>query len=488
MLDTESDWTEDDIKDDEIIDLIREGSNTGYMLEILRNKLMISEFWQGKFPRLYPQEEEASRTAKILHRAKNKGIINPETWLANPKAVPDHELHAFAKVVQIESVAIYSANILEILMRELEVIQENPTEFNNKHETFRQCIMAESFLAPICKVIGLHRLSDAILNVSGKIRFTAGGRNDLLEKAQKKIDSLGSSNELEHFTADIVREFGGELEDFNNVIANEQNYNLFSREMRFLDEDGKEVRSLMRRKTTASLARKMLDGHEVNDILDLFGFTFITDEDDPDIGDEHVKYNPPKADKFEQLKRVSRKLVHAATNSESFELVPSTSRKHLGEFGGIHIRGVKRFTDQIKKAISSVLGKDTNKIDINNERSKHEDDFHVVKVTGRYTGENGKIIPIEIQCQTQLQRQSAIAGKGNHSHYKIMKYANNKGIKNDPEGSMSMRSRRHGMITPQLHKNVDKVVSREFVRKILSPAAEFVGDVAVKSCDEARFT
>ena len=476
-VETGSNWTESDLDDSESIDLIRE-SRAGYVSELLLNKLVMTEFWQEKFQELYPndrQDQNLDKAAKILHDKKNVNAIDPKVWLTDPKTIKNHELGEFTETIQIESIPIYGTYILDILIQSLKAVKEDTTKRTDDHEIFRQCIIAESFLAPLCKHVGLHCLSSAILRTSGEIRLTAGGQSKLLEESKKTIDGLGSPEQLEDLLWDVVSELGGDITKFEDVIINEQDYGLFAREIEFIDENGESVRAIMRLKTDASLAKKMYRHKDANikfdDIRDPIAFTFITDQDDPDTGDESTKNNPQKVNKFEQLELVCSHLIQTVKDSVNFKLMPTLRRRHLGELGGIHVRGTDEFITQMTNSIKPILGKDTYGIDIDNNRSKKDSDFHVVRVTGQYRDAS-----IEIQCQTQLQRQAANL---NHSDYKLGKEAEDFGT------LPHIKARISSMKKPSLYEKTDIPRLNTFLRFALSPpGAKLLGMFATRSANE----
>ncbi|MDR1970255.1 MAG: hypothetical protein LBQ11_02865 [Candidatus Nomurabacteria bacterium] len=468
---------------EEAIELIK-GMPEGYVISILSDKPEISRFWHEKFDILYPLPDESTegvevtkktgkkkhsrdRTREILYGEKSRSPIDSEAWLATPIHISNKELYDFSETVNLEALITASVRVLDELRQNLASIEEGGLGvIKDKKAVFRKCVMAESLLAPICESIGFDRLSDALNNVSIQIRLWNGGRTDLIETAREERKKLGSLEQILANARDLITTSGGKIIEEREVIQNETGYGVISREFRFIDSTGKEVRAIMRVKTIGSCAKKMLEGAYVQDLV---GFTYITDEDDPATGNPGTEGRPPKDNPFEQMERVFSRVVEDATTNKDIRLMPSTPRISLGWFGGIHIKGRPALVKRMKDSIRRWLGDNVDRISTDNE-VKNEDDFQVAKITALFHE-----VPVEIQVKTSLMRRNERVGRANHRRHKTK---DNEGW----EYLQAINTRRKMLPEAQMvdHESAHRR-TYNLLRKVIVPCAEFVGASATSS-------
>lgn len=446
--------------DDDTIDALYD-SELGYVAEILADKPEIYAFWERKFPPLYGSEQIYQDSAKDRN-------LTQQDWLGGIKAIPNRELREFLDNVQIESVMNTSIRVLDELMQYYASLTGGESGgLTKESDIYKKCIQAESQLAPICETAGLDRLCDALNNISVKIRYTLGGRSDIVNEAEQYREAIGDKASILSATREMISSQGYNIICEEEVIKNEDRYGVMSREYLLTDSQGKELRCIMRVKTTGGIIKRMADDKKV---IDFIGLTYITDVDDPNAGYRGYENSPEKANPAEQMEQVFDDLVLNAITHPKVTLNPSTSRKKRGLAGAIHLR---LFDDKViafKKRIASYLtdGLDVNDIDVETERKPvHEDDFQVAKVSlllGPF--------PIEIQVKTALMRKQERTGRANHRKHKT-------GVEDD--GSLKDMHRRRGDlgkvgITPTPS---GEPRTKNLIRSGLNPHAIWVGRRAV---------
>ena len=443
--------------DDETVNSIYD-LDVGYVSEILTNKPMLYEFWNKKFADIYEKDPE-------YHGLVSGEPPQKADWLLEPKSIVNEDLRAALDTVQIESVMNMSFQILDDLSEYYSKIKTDERTQYTQSEIYKKCIQAESFLAQICEVAGLDRLCDALNDISIKIRYTFGGEQDILEKAEEYHKSLIDSDAVLSATREMISSQGYEIIQEDQVIRNEKKYGTMSREYLLLDSNEKELRCIMRVKTVGSIAKKMLSGKKITDFI---GLTYITDVDDPAAGYSGYDDYPEKTDPTGQMLEVFTELVANMTTSPDIEPNPSIERSHLGPSGAIYLR---LFDDQVKKfknAVEPWLADDmtVDNIDVETKRKpEFHDDFQVAKIC---ISKNG--IPIEVQVKTALMRKQERTGRANHRKHKT-------GIADDGSLIKAIHSRRLALREVGIIETPKgKVRTTEFIRACINhPNTRVIG-------------
>lgn len=396
----------------EDIELIQQLLDSEYVFQILTDKPIISQFWESKLP------EHTGDTNFEISLGDNR-------WTDDPVHIPNGVLRDFADTVQLESIYNASIQTLDELTNYFQNIDHLLTPDNQDRATvYKKCMLAEGLLAPICEVIGHDRLSDAISDVSVKIRYALGERQDLIEKAEKQMAQLGSDKEILAATEELISATGNEMITSDKVTDHESEYKLLSREYLVMDDTGEEFRCIMRRKTIGSWVKKLhkyeKEGKQ-DTIQDALALSYITDQDDPDAGvlDD---YNTTKStNPVKQMMRVFGNLVQGALSpSSDIQLKPSASRQELGKYGGINIRGTQQLINAAREVLAplfeTILQQSGKKLEETVSIDKpvdHAHDFQTAKITGVF-----KNIPFEIQTKTALMRKQERSGRANHRRHK----------------------------------------------------------------------
>ncbi|MCL2280322.1 hypothetical protein FWC31_00320 [Candidatus Saccharibacteria bacterium] len=454
-------------------------SEVHYTAQILSDKPKIEQFWKDKFPELYPEISENSpslpklpsqkrkpaknRTRDILQEV-NVGKINNETWLADPVIVSNLDLADFCDEIQIESPLIAATYMLDALT--------DPPEGIDERTLFRQCILAESLLVPICRLLDFDRLADALKTASVRIRYTNGGREDLIRQAEGEVEKLGTSEQIDQVAREVINYFGIEIISEKPVTENEKAYNLHSRMYHVRDAVGKEFSVEMRVKSVGARAQKIRGGAKV---LDSMAFTFITDEYNPSSEIVDAELGEDQTNPYEQMEQIWHYMI--SKTNESFEDTsspfrpePSTSRTSLGNFGAISIEGMSDFIEHFKEVIHDILGDNIQHISTNSDRAETNADFHTVKVTGLFHD-----VPVEIQVKTRRMRQNEQSGRANHRRHETPDDDNE-----NWEHLVGIGARREQLSKIGIFG--DGKSGLEYLRQINSWFAEAVGSIAVSSC------
>ena len=346
---------------------------------------------------------------KSLSSSKNK--IPPGSEIAQPMPLSNFDsLLDLVSVGSIENPNGHGVNLESLILVatahyvELESLIESrgdPTKI------LQQVHAIESICAPFCEIVGFDALAMAARSLTGMIQTEASMSNtpEALSHtkllAREVLDSMGNSIEIEKICDQMLSEFDIDvsLAMLPDTSEHGITYGIGTWEAKNLSMSDPTLRLIVRKKSLGSLMRRLyriLNSEEERSNAvptDMLAMTFV------------VKNTDQVAT---MLESIAGHLLD--TELPQFEGKPSPKRSQF-----IHATGDKEFQEDLKRSLPEGIVALT-------DFKTSENGFEVAKLTFHYhdhvyntLGElQDRVIPVEIQIQTEQARVISKIGKAGH--------------------------------------------------------------------------
>lgn len=265
----------------------------------------------------------------------------------------------------------------------------------------------ESICAPFCEIVGFDALAMAARSLTGMIQTEASMSNTPEALAHTKLlarevlDSMGNNVEIERICDQMLSEFGIDvsLAMLPDTSEHGITYGIGTWEAKNLNMSDLTLRLIVRKKSLGSLMRRLYriqnsEEERSNTVpTDMLAMTFVV----KDAGQVAT-----------MLESITEHLLD--TELPQFEGKPSPKRSQF-----IHATGDKEFQEDLKRSLPEGIVALT-------DFKTSENGFEVAKLTFHYNdpvyntlGElQDRVIPVEIQIQTEQARVISKIGKAGH--------------------------------------------------------------------------
>lgn len=351
--------------------------STAYILGILADRPAIDDFWRQTIAEQYTDQPELVQ--KLL--AQTPETVSEELWGSGARLVTPERMLSLVDNINLESLLIQSAETL---------VQLGVDRATNDSETLRKIYKAESFLGPLCEIIGFDGLAMALRSRAFILRKIYTGERELIERGNRIIAEQGSVEQVDQNVQSLFTAVFGES-IHEQVVTHTSQHGIIIGEGLCTS---KNLRVVWRQKVVGSLIEKMQRQDDPEFIpLDLLGATIIA-------------HNEQEAG--ERLGRIIER-VH---KDDRIKLVPAEGRTDA-----VHVKGTPHYIEVMREA----LGFDTVEsmqrfVDVVEVKPGY---YQVCKVTLVYAQEGKAEMRAEIQITTEADRIEARIGSAAHLLYKL---------------------------------------------------------------------
>lgn len=354
-----------------------------YLLDIWGDFNVIDSAVLDYETRIKERDTEFGRRALELISTESDVIILPENWMNVRVGVNVPKIREVSHEVNIESVIIGAASLLDEIMHE-----------TDERNQLQNILVAETFYCPALDALGLTAMEMAMRSEVNRVRLENAGRSDLIEQAEaalEPIKSVGQDRVLETL-------FGASLSD-EKTTYNMRNETPYGETIYFRDseidsfekEKWSGARILARTKTVKSLALKMLENPDYENTLpsDIVGITAVLQGE-------------------AQLAAFFNHIVELVDSLEGAHFVTAASKKQP-----LYVQGSEDFIGSLKDKFDPSFLDQTDF----RKNEKADSTFQVAKMT--FVVEiDGVAIPIEFQFQTEADRERSRLGDASHIYQK----------------------------------------------------------------------
>jgi hypothetical protein len=344
-----------------------------------------------------PLVEEASRARRFEPGESDKELekilqstddieVPKRFWKAPSRIANPNQMLELLQGVNIESVLLESANMLHKLTH-----AEDPNA-----RRLQDVFDTESFYAPICEVLGYDGLSMALRSRASLIRLTESGNKSSIADAKNELSKFGSREEVVN---DVERLYNGVIDGdgiSEPVVANRAQHAVVLGEALLVEPfiGISELRAVWRLKSKGSLAYKFeRKGRRPADIL---GLTIITKT----VNELAVAYGG---------------VIRHTREHPDLEL-NYTSQKSSPVPLPFHVRGSANYMKRVLGHPEVQAALDESEVDpMPNAASGG---FQVAKLMTFYTNGLGEQVPVELQFQTERDRERSRVGQASHIMFK----------------------------------------------------------------------
>lgn len=369
--------------------------------------------------------EESRSSNDALDYEAGAALPSKAEWLSDPAASDSDTLYDLASTINIESILISGA----------EIIQKLNSSSSNDRETLDLIRYSERIVAPVAELIGFDTLAMSLNSLTKSTRLVNGGRGYLLHRADAIIDrfrAFDRGHSLGNNVRTIFSNIMDEIFTADGNIAEPQlavNYGDMCQSVYGdtkdtivpTDDGDVEVGWRFRLKSRGSLAWKMYQteksGRDVSVTpMDILGITAVVKDDEDQV-----------------------KLFHALGKGiySSDKIQPYAAPTKAS---AVHVRGMDDF---IKNMIRDIPVN----VPVDVKESSSPEAMHYGKITGFYSN-----LPFEVQCVTRFYRDSMQIGPLAHILYKEKKVGK-MGVEETEKATAilaKIRSRRNKLGDPKL--------------------------------------
>jgi hypothetical protein len=300
--------------------------------------------------------------------------VSSRYWLIDAKMAPPETMLKALEEVNLESVLIKSAELLDNLItppkKEVAVLQD--------------IFEAESFYAPLLEILGYDGFAMALRNQSAILRLQKSNNQEYIDVASEIVAGVVSPNDVTERVTRLMNQLGHEFAMSAVVRKGSGSHDITIGELInefHSHEQSTMMRGVWRVKSVGSLALKMYEGR--SDVpADIVGLTVIAED-------------------LDSVSEYFGQLVTRLPKTEGVKLVPSPSRTEA-----VHIKGGGNFIEKVQSKLP-----ENTPVDVIG--SSDHSGFQVAKVTLVYDG-----LPIEIQVMTEADRLNSRTGIASHAAYK----------------------------------------------------------------------
>jgi len=334
---------------------------------------------------------------EMINDSSYDGMVNVAGWHMDMPKIRISELYDLAKRINIESLVIKSAEMLDNI--------KNPPEQDSQQ--LRNILEAESFYIPLLETIGYDAMAAEMASVCHIYRLRGQGNADIIKRAAEIY-----RENAEKDPADLAMQLFGLSEKPDiHWIVNKTSDDIYSGiNCRFAELivpiAGVSRRVLFRQKSIGSMAKKMsLKGNDYN-VMDTFAFQVICTAEDDTLDKKH-HYEMTDAEikrihvaQTEDLANVFNSFVETVSGNESLQL-KSTN----GVRKPIFIQGDANYVNTVYEGLSleyaEVVGREFRDAEV---------PYRVSKATAFVNG-----LPVEVQVVTDVDRKLGRTGATSHA-------------------------------------------------------------------------
>lgn len=349
----------------------------------------------------YAREHRESMKKGLLNDPGYDGMLNVDAWKVDVPVIDGDGLRALSKKVNIESLIIKAAEMLDNI--------KYPPEEDSQQ--LRNILEVESVYGPMLEALGYDAMASEMASTCHIYRLYGQGQGDIVEDVARMYHEYlreDPANIIQQvFKLDEKHEAKWIVDQTSDDVKSGINCRFAEFEF---DYRGRRRRVLFRQKSIGSMAKKMYQKGSDYNILDIFGFQVIFDAGDQTL-DEVRHYNRDD----EQIDQIHRRQVEDLTGcfGRFVKGVLENPKLDLCSTNGyrkpIFVQGDEDFIAKVFSGVSS---------DVVSQIGQEEDErksvpYRVGKMTAKIDGK-----PIEVQMITDLDRKLGRTGETSHIAYK----------------------------------------------------------------------
>lgn len=336
-----------------------------------------------------------------VHDASYDGALDRCDWKAGIPAIRGGELEELALKVNVESLFIKAAEILNNI--------QYPPE--NDSQQLRNILEAESFYIPMLEAMGYDAMAAELASICHIYRLCGQGRGDIVQQAAEMYHKYAKQDPSE--LAMIM--FGLSEPPELKWIVNKTSDDIYGGiNCRFAEMTipiaGVERRVLFRQKSIGSMAKKLMRSDEGYLPLDAFGFQVIIKSDDNSLdARRHYELSDEEIEKMHTSQTAELGEAFAAFAAGVLDSDVVALRSTNGVRKPVFVQGEASFVQRVMDAGGGEHG------DSIGREIKPGDKipYRVAKATA-LIGE----LPVEAQMLTELDRKLGRTGETSHIAYK----------------------------------------------------------------------
>ena len=353
-----------------------EPERTTYVLGVLADRPVIATFWEQDITEQYADNSEL--VDQLL--SKTAGAVPKELWEADARLVPLDRMLDLVDSINLESLLIQSVETL---------IKLGDDKATNCSETLQLVYKAESFLGPLCEIIGFDGLAMALRSRANILRAAYTGNQWAVERATGIIEQQGSVEDVDQNVQSLFSTIFGDSAHAQ-VIGHTSKHGIIIGEGTCTSKD---LRVVWRQKTIGSLVEKILRQNDPDFIpLDILGATIIA-HDEQEAG--------------ERLGRIIERLH----KDDNVKLVSAEGRTDAA-----YVKGTPEYIEKMRIALGFDSVESMRRFVEVKEAGRGE--YQICKVTLVYSQDGKPDIRAEIQITTESDRIEARIGSAAHLIYK----------------------------------------------------------------------
>ncbi len=314
-----------------------------------------------------------------------------------------HNIRIGADVPRIVGLSRH-VNVESIVARSALLLDRIATTTTHDSKLLKDVLEIETVYAPLLDILGLHASEAILRHHAEKARLMAAGREDIRQRYDEMSEYIESAREsglVEDVITDVV---GVDFEENNYsfIIDNEETpygSKSYYSAVRSTSKSGVPFRFISRIKSPGSATDKSVHHNEGKMPQDIYAGTVVVDDVDQMVT------------RFKEVYANIKALEKAGV----CELVSAPSKDFP-----VHIKGTQEYMDAVKVGLKDEENgpKFVDEIDEGKPiPGTVKEPFQVLKVT--FNVKRGdKVLPVEIQFQTIMDRNSSRLGGASHLTYK----------------------------------------------------------------------
>lgn len=349
----------------------------------------------------YAREYRESMKEGLLNDPDYDGMLNVDAWKVDVPAIDGDGLQALSKKVNIESLIIKAAEMLDNV--------KYPPKQDSQQ--LRNILEVESVYSPMLEALGYDAMAAEMASTCHIYRLYGQGQGDIVEKAAQTYQEYSREDPADIIQQALALEEKPEVKWIVNQTSDDIKSGINCRFAELeVDFHGMKRRFLFRQKSIGSMAKKLYRKGDDYNLLDVFGLQMIVDAGDQTLNKMH-HYEMSN----EQIDRIHGVQVEDLTDcfSEFAKVVLTNPKLDLCSTNGyrkpIFVQGDEDF---IAKVFSGLPSDMVSEIGQEEDRRKSVP-YRVAKMTTKLDGK-----PVEVQMITDLDRKLGRTGETSHIAYK----------------------------------------------------------------------
>lgn len=337
---------------------------------------------------------------EMINNASYDGMVNVAGWGIDMPRVRGDELAVLSGEVNIESLIIKAAEMLDNI--------KNPPEQDSQQ--LRNILEAESFILVALEVLGYDAMAAEMASSCNIYRLRGQGRGDLVERAADMYREYSKKDPAEL----AVQVFGLSEKPDIHWIVNETSEDICSGiNCRFAELiipiAGVPRRVLFRQKSIGSMAKKMSKKGENYTIMDALAFQVVCDAGDDTLDKKHhYEMTDEEIDRIHTVQTDDLANVFSSFVSTIFADERLRVQSGDGASSPVYVQGNDSYID----AVYSKLALEHKEF-VGRELKEQETPYRVCRATAFVDD-----FPVEVQLITDLDRKLGRTDATSHVAYK----------------------------------------------------------------------